>query len=206
MVVNTPDPSASLDGVVGIAVGPELTLDCRCCRPDPFSIVLMPGGGFEPCVDGAVPAAARPRSDRWHDSELSACCATAASSSALSCWHTCLSLEVAASRQPRSKMAAAAKFCDARLKSSGASPLALASTFTPLLARRSLSWVRPQAGGVGRGLGTARQQDDTPATHRSPHGVAPTPGPPVGPVAARAACCGVHGPPRAPGGGWTTPR
>jgi hypothetical protein len=114
VVVDTRSLSASLDGVLR-----EMALDCRRC-PGPFSSALMPGGdGFGPCADVATP---RPRSDRWREAELSACCTAAASSSVLSCWCTHLSLEVAASGQPRGKMAAAAMFCDARLKSGVASP------------------------------------------------------------------------------------
>jgi hypothetical protein len=47
-------------------------------------------------------------------------------------------------------MDVAARFCDARLKSGGASAsaLALASTLAPSLVHRSLSRVRPRAGGV----------------------------------------------------------
>jgi hypothetical protein len=152
VVVDTPSLSASLDGVPGIMVGTEPTLDCRHHRPGPFSTVLMPGGGWPgvsgPCADGAAPAATRPHSDHWRDVELSACFAPGASSSTLSCWHTHLSLEVTASGQSCSNMAAAAKFCDARLKSSGSSPSALASMFPPSLAHRSLSWVHPRASGV----------------------------------------------------------
>jgi hypothetical protein len=104
------------------------------------------GGGFGPCADGAP---ASPRSERWCEAELSACCAAAASSSAFSCWRTRRSSEVAASGQPRSSMAAAARFCDACLKSGGASGSALASMFAPSLARRLLSHAGLHVGGIG---------------------------------------------------------
>jgi hypothetical protein len=116
-------------------------------QPHPRNPDFGRGGGWvRRCAEGA---AFRPRSDSWLEAELSACCATANSSSALSCWRTCLSSEVAASGQPHNSMAAAARFCDARLKSGGASPPTLVSTFAPSLARRSLSCVRSRAGGVG---------------------------------------------------------
>jgi hypothetical protein len=83
VVADTRSASASLDGVLGIAVRPEPAHGCRRCRPGPFSMVLMPGGGgFGPSADGPM---TRPRSDRWCEAELSACCAAAASSSILSC-------------------------------------------------------------------------------------------------------------------------
>jgi hypothetical protein len=58
-------------------------------------------------VDGAP---AHPRSERWHEAELSACCAAAASSIAFSCWHTRRSLEVAGSGQPRNNMDTVMRF------------------------------------------------------------------------------------------------
>jgi hypothetical protein len=70
-------------------------------------------------------------------------------SSAISCWHTRHSSEVAGSGQPRSSMAAAVRFWDARRKSGGASASALASAFAPSLARWLLSRAGPHAGDVG---------------------------------------------------------
>jgi hypothetical protein len=133
--VDARSSSASFDGVPGVAVGSELALDYRCCCPGPISTVLIPvGGGFQRCAEDAAP---RPRSNRWREAELSACCAAATSSSVLSYWCTRLSSEVAASGQPCSNMAAAARLCDTLLKSSGASPPALALMFALSLARRS---------------------------------------------------------------------
>jgi hypothetical protein len=106
------------------------------------------------CADGAP---VRPRSKCWREAELSACCAAAAaSSSTFNCWHTRRSSEVVASGQSRSNMDAVVRFCNARLKSGGASAsvLALASKLVPS------SRVRPQAGGVGvraHGCWTARR-------------------------------------------------
>jgi hypothetical protein len=54
VVVDTPSPLASLDGVPGVAVGPEPALDCRRRRPDPFSTVLMLGGGRVRAVRGRL--------------------------------------------------------------------------------------------------------------------------------------------------------
>jgi hypothetical protein len=101
-------------------------------------------GGFGLWVDGAP---ARPRSERWREAELSACCAAAASSSAFSCWRTRRSSEVASSGQPRISMATAVRFWDAHRKSGGASTFA--SAFAPPLAHRLLSGSGPHAGGVG---------------------------------------------------------
>jgi hypothetical protein len=105
---------------------------CPCCGG---------GGGFGPWGDGAP---ARPRSERWREAELSACCAAAASSSAFNCSRTRRSSEVAGSGQPHSSMATTAKFWDAHRKSDGAS----ASAFVPPLARRLLSGSGMRAGGV----------------------------------------------------------
>jgi hypothetical protein len=127
-------------------LGPRPLLTADAAAPPPSSRSrCSEGGGFGPCADDAP---ARPRSERWREAELSACCATAASSSAFSCWRTRRSSEVAASGQSRSSMAG---FCDARQKSGGASAsaLVLASTFAPPLARRLLSRAGPRAGGVG---------------------------------------------------------
>jgi hypothetical protein len=146
VVVDTLSPSASLDGVPGVTVRPEPALDYRCHRTAPFPAILMSRGGrFRSCADGAP---ARPCSDRWREAELSACCIAAALSSAVSCWHTRLSSEVATSGQLRSNMATAARFCDACLNSDRASLSVLASTFAPSLVHRSLLRVCPRAGGV----------------------------------------------------------
>jgi hypothetical protein len=90
-------------------------------------------------VDGAP---THPRFERWCESELFACCVVAASSSAFSCWCTRRFSEVAASGQPHSNMAVAARFRDGRLKSSEASTSVLVSMLVPSLARQSLSRVR----------------------------------------------------------------
>jgi hypothetical protein len=135
VVVDALSPSSSLDGVPGVTVWPELTPNhdavtatpspCPCCRG---------GGGFGPCADGAP---ARPRSEHCRKAELSVCCATAASSRAFNCWRTHRSSEVAGSGQPRSSMAATARFWDARWKGGGASTSGLA--FAPPLACQLLS-------------------------------------------------------------------
>jgi hypothetical protein len=70
-------------------------------------------------------------------------------------------------------MAAAARFYNARLKSGRASPSALASTFAPSLAYRSLSPVRPRASGVGAWARGCLAEDGAPAARCFPHGVAP---------------------------------
>jgi hypothetical protein len=62
----------------------------------------------------------------------------------LSCCRTLLSSDVAGSGQSRSSIAATARFCDAHMKSGGASP----SAFTPSSACRLLSQERPRIGGV----------------------------------------------------------
>jgi hypothetical protein len=131
-------------------LGPRrlLTADAAAPTPSPRPW-CWEGGGFRPWADGAP---ARPRFECWREVELSACCAAAASSSAFSCWRTRRSSEVTGPRQPRSSMVAAARFWDARRKSGGASALALASTFAPILARRLLSGSGPRAGGVGARL------------------------------------------------------
>jgi hypothetical protein len=118
------------------ATAPPLSPRSRCWE----------GGGFEPWADRAP---ARPRSERWHEAELSTCCATTTSSSAFSCWRTRRSLEVAASGQPCSSMAATVRFWDARRRSGEASASALVSTFAPSLARRLLSCAGPRAGSIG---------------------------------------------------------
>jgi hypothetical protein len=71
VVVDTLSSSASLDGVSGVAVGPETALDRRRRSPDfvPLSLLLR-RGGFGPWADGAP---ARPRSKHWREAELSAC-------------------------------------------------------------------------------------------------------------------------------------
>jgi hypothetical protein len=138
-------------------LGPRrlLTADAAAAPPPSLRSRCREGGRFGPCADGAP---TRPRSERWREAEVSACCAAAASSNTFSCWRTRRSSEVAASGQPCSSMAATARFYDARWKSGGAS--ALASTFTPLLARWLLcgSWSGAR---VGR---------------RSPHGAPPAQG------------------------------
>jgi hypothetical protein len=128
-------------------LGPRrlLTTNAAALPPSP-RFRCWEGGGFGPCADGAP---ARPHSERWQETELSACCATAVSSNAFSCWRTRRSSEVATSGQPRISMAAAARFCDACRKSGGVSASVLASTFAPSLARRLLSRSDPRAGGIG---------------------------------------------------------
>jgi hypothetical protein len=112
----------------------------------------------------------------WREVELSACCAAAASSSTFNCWHTHRSLEVAAFGQPRGSMAAAVRFCDARLKSGGVSAsalaLALVSTLAPSLAHRSLSRFVPVPAVSGHGPVAARQLGSARIARRSPRGVA----------------------------------
>jgi hypothetical protein len=126
--------------VSGVAVGPELTLDRRRRGSDSIPLSLVQRSRWIRAADDAL---ARPRSERWHEAELSACCAAAASSNAFNCSRTHRSSEVAGSRQPRSSMAAAAKFWDARRKSGSAS----APTFAPPLTLR-LSGSGARAGGV----------------------------------------------------------
>jgi hypothetical protein len=128
-------------------LGPRrlLTTDAAAPPPSPRSR-CWEGGGFGLCADDAP---TRLRSEHCREAELSACCTTATSNSAFSCWRTRCSSEVVASEQPRSSMAAAARFCDARLKSGEASASTLASTFAPSLAHRLLSCAGPRAGGVG---------------------------------------------------------
>jgi hypothetical protein len=128
-------------------LGPRLFLTAGVAAPPPSPRSrCWEGGGFGPCADGV---AARPRSERWSEDELSACCAAAASSNAFSCWRTRRSSEVAASRQPRGNMAAAARFCDAHRKSGRASLSAFVSTFVPSLARQLLPRAGPRACDVG---------------------------------------------------------
>jgi hypothetical protein len=133
-------------------LGPRrlLTADAAAPTPSPRPCCCE-GGGFELWADGTP---ARPRSERWREAELSACCVAAASSNAFNCWRIRHSSEVAGSGQPRSSLAAAARFWDAHRKRGGAS----ASAFTPPLARRLLSGSGTCAGGVGarpRGWSTA---------------------------------------------------
>jgi hypothetical protein len=89
-------------------LGPRrlLTADAAALAPSPHSR-CREGGGFGPWANDAL---ARPRSERWREAELSACCAAAASSSAFSYWRTRRSSEVTGSGQPCSNMAAAARF------------------------------------------------------------------------------------------------
>jgi hypothetical protein len=122
-----------------------LTADVATPPPSPHS-GCWEGGGFRPCADDAP---THPRSDCWHVAELFACCAATASTNAFSCWHTHRSSKVAASGQPRSSIATAARFCDARRKSSGASTSVLASMYAPLLAHQLLSCAGPRTNGVG---------------------------------------------------------
>jgi hypothetical protein len=128
-------------------LGPRrlLTANATARPPSPCSR-CWEGGGFRLCADGAP---ARLHSKRWREAELSAFCDAAASSNDFSCWRTRRSSEVAASGQPRSSMAAAVRFCDARRKTGRASASALASMFTPSLARRLLLRANPLAGGIG---------------------------------------------------------
>jgi hypothetical protein len=147
VVVDTLDPPLGLNGVPHVAVGPKAAPDCRCRgSASLLTLSMLRGGRFELCADDAP---ARPRSERWHEAELSACCAAAASSSAFSCWRTRRSSEVAASGQLCSSMAATARFCDTRQKSGGLSASALPSMFTPSLARWLLSRSGPRGDGVG---------------------------------------------------------
>jgi hypothetical protein len=140
--------------------GPRRLLTVDVAAPPPsLHSRCWEGGGFGPCADSAP---AHLRSERWRETELSSCCTAAASSSAFSCWRTRRSSEVAASGQPRSRMAVVARFCDARPKSGGASASVLASTFAPSLARRLLSRVGPHAGAVG-----ARARNYSAARRRS---------------------------------------
>jgi hypothetical protein len=143
VVVDTLSSLASLDGVPGIAVGPETALDRRRRSPDsvPLSLLLR-RRRVQPWADGAP---AHPRSERWREAELSTCWAATASSSAFNCSRTRRSSEVAGSGQPRRSMATAARFWDARQKSGGAST----SAFAPSLVRRFLSGSVARAGGVG---------------------------------------------------------
>jgi hypothetical protein len=83
-----------------------LTADAAAPTPSPRSR-CWEEGGFVPWADGAP---ARPCSERWCEAELSTCCAATASSSTFSCCRTPRSSEVAGSGQPRSSMAAAARF------------------------------------------------------------------------------------------------
>jgi hypothetical protein len=95
-------------------LGPRrlLTADAAAPTPSPRAW-CWEEGGFGPWADGAP---AHPRSERWREAELFACCAAAASSSAFSCWRTHRSSEVMGSGRPCSSMAAAARFLDARRK------------------------------------------------------------------------------------------
>jgi hypothetical protein len=148
VVVDALSSSSGHDGVPSVAVGPKTRIaDAATLTSSPRSR-CCDGCGLGSWADGTP---TRPRSKSWCEAELSACCATATSSRAFSYWRTRRSLEVAGSGQPRSSMAATARFWDARRKSGGASAsvLALASTFTPSLARRLLSRAGPRAGGVG---------------------------------------------------------
>jgi hypothetical protein len=62
----------------------HLTTDAVAATPSPRPW-CWEGSGFGPWADGA---AARPRSERWCEAELSVCCSAAASNSAFSCWRT----------------------------------------------------------------------------------------------------------------------
>jgi hypothetical protein len=146
-----------------------LTADAAAPTPSPRSR-CWEGGGFEPWANGAQ---ALPHSECWCEVELSACCAAAASSSAFSCWRTRRSSEIAGSGQPRSSMAAVARFWDARQESGGASASALASTFAPSLAHRLLSCAGPRAGGVVHGSAPDRQPDGARVGRHSPRGAPP---------------------------------
>jgi hypothetical protein len=145
MVVDVFGPSAGLDDVPHIAVGPEAVPDCRCGGSGPLPTLPMLRRGWIRGVCGwcsdppALRALERSRALRLlHRRRLE---------QRFSCWRTRRSSEVATSGHPRSSMAVVARFCDARLKSGGAS--VLASALAPSLARRSLSRVGPRAGGVG---------------------------------------------------------
>jgi hypothetical protein len=69
----------------------HLTADVAAPTPSP-NLWCWKGGGLGPWADGAP---ARPCYERWHEAELSPCCAATASSSAFNCWRTCHSSEVA---------------------------------------------------------------------------------------------------------------
>jgi hypothetical protein len=89
-------------------LGPSRLLAADAAAPTPSPHPwCWEGGGFGPWADGTP---GRPHSERWREAELSACCAAATSSSAFSCWRTRRSSEVTGSGQPRSSMAAVARF------------------------------------------------------------------------------------------------
>jgi hypothetical protein len=117
VVVDACGPPASFDGVPGVAVWPEMTIDCRSPSSGSAPVASLPPGRWVLAVrrGHSSPVVRRPLARR----EALCLFAVAASRRALSCCHTCLSSEVAASRQSRSSMAAVAKFCGARLKSGG---------------------------------------------------------------------------------------
>jgi hypothetical protein len=98
-------------------------------------------------------------------------------------------------------MAVAARFCDVRLKSGGASASRLASTLAPSLVHQLFSRVRPGAGGVGAGPVAARQPGGARAARHSPHRAAPARGCPVQVVGR-----GAQGPSLALGGEGPAPR
>jgi hypothetical protein len=120
VVVDAGDSAASLNGVLGVAVGPDLTLDHRSPGSSSVLVALMPrGGGVRAvCRRRSPPVMCRPlaRHEALH------LWAAAASRRALSCYRTLLSSEVAASRQLHNSIAATAKLSDAHIKSGGASP------------------------------------------------------------------------------------
>jgi hypothetical protein len=94
-------------------------------------------------------------------------------------------------------MVAAARFYDARLKSSRASASVLASTFAPSLARRHCHAYVMGPTASSRGLEVVRQLGGAPTARRFSHGAALAPGPSV-----QAASRGAPGPVPAPGEGW----
>jgi hypothetical protein len=171
VVVETLTPSSGLDGVPRITVRPKTALDRRCRGPTSLPALSMLGRRrIRPWADGAP---ARPCSERWREAELSACCATTASSSPFSYWCTRRSSEVAAFGQARTSMAVAARFWDTHRKSGGASASTLVSRSCPhwcVSCCRVLARV-PVALVCGRAAG--RQPDSTRVGHRSPRGATP---------------------------------
>jgi hypothetical protein len=62
VIVDTLDPSASLDGVLRVSVGPKPALDRQRGGPSPFPVLpISRGRWLAPCADG-VPT--RPRCER----------------------------------------------------------------------------------------------------------------------------------------------
>jgi hypothetical protein len=123
-------------------------------------------------------APARPRSECWREAKFSACCAAAASSNNFSCWRTRRSSEVATSGQPRSSMAAAARFCDACRKSGSASHRHLRRRSRPRwrVGRCRMSPLTVAVAVLVHGRAAGRQLDGAHAGRRPPHGAPPAQG------------------------------